>query len=81
MNFELWPLNPGPASVKLQRSNLAARTTDKAGVDINAFGNVKTWFDAISRRPAVVRTYEVGATIRLSNLTDAWRIALFRQSK
>ncbi len=49
--------------------------------DINAFPNLKRWFDAIASRPATVRAYEKGKEIsEAAVVTDESRKILFGQT-
>ncbi len=38
--------------------------------DLGAFANLKRWFDAMAKRPAVVRAYEVGASVNTAPVVD-----------
>jgi GST-like protein len=51
-------------------------------VDIDAFPNVKRWFDAIHARPATQRAYAIAERINQAPVvTDASRSVLFGQSR
>jgi GST-like protein len=54
------------------------RSHKNQGVDLDAYANVKRWFDVIAARPAVQRGLQVLADVRRPTPTDAkWRENLF----
>jgi len=53
------------------------RSWQNQGVDLDAFPNVKAWFEAIGNRPAVQRGVQVLADRRKPLLDDKAREALF----
>jgi len=54
------------------------RSSENQGVDMDAFPNVKRWFETIARRPAVARGLEVlSAKRRTGPMTEEERAVLF----
>lgn len=54
------------------------RSYEKQGQDLNDFPNVKSWFEHMSARPAVIRAYAKAATINSSSaVTEAGKSILF----
>jgi GSH-dependent disulfide-bond oxidoreductase len=56
------------------------RTHKAQEVDLDAFPNVKRWYDALHERPAVKRGLDLGKELRAPALTDEARKALFGQT-
>lgn len=53
----------------------------RQGIDLEAFPNVKRWFEAIAARPATIRAYEKGKAINTApTVTEAARKYLFGQT-
>ena len=53
----------------------------RQGIDLEAFPNVKRWFEAVAARPATIRAYRKGGTINTApTVTEAARKYLFGQT-
>ncbi len=57
------------------------RGSEKRGVDIGAYPNVKRWFDAINARPAVQRALQVLADVITAPIDDKQRDIMFGKSQ
>ncbi len=56
------------------------RSYEKQGQNLDNFPNVKSWFERISARPAVIKAYEKAETINSSaSVTEAGKAILFGQ--
>ena len=53
------------------------RGSEKRGVDINQYPNVKRWFDTIDARPAVKRALQVLADVHTAPIDDKQRDIMF----
>ena len=53
------------------------RGSEKRGVDINQYPNVKRWFDTIDARPAVKRALQVLADVHTAPIDDKQRDVMF----
>jgi GST-like protein len=53
------------------------RGSEKRGVDINQYPNVKRWFDTIDARPAVRRALQVLADVHTAPIDDKQRDIMF----
>ncbi|MDE1569426.1 glutathione binding-like protein [Aquabacter sp. P-9] len=57
------------------------RSHSRHGQNLDDFPNVKRWFEAISARPSVVKTYEIAASINtVPTVSEASRSLLFNQT-
>jgi GST-like protein len=53
----------------------------RQGIDLEAFPNVKRWFEAVAARPATIRAYQRGGTINTApTVSEAARKYLFGQT-
>ncbi len=53
----------------------------RQGIDLEAFPNVKRWFEVVAARPATIRAYEKGKAINTApTVTEAARKYLFGQT-
>jgi len=57
------------------------RGSDKRGVDIDAYPNVKRWFDTIDARPAVQRALQVLADVTTAPIDDKQRDVMFGKAQ
>ena len=57
------------------------RGSEKRGVNIDEYPNVKRWFDAIDARPAVKRALQVLADVHTAPIDDKQRDIMFGASQ
>ncbi|MBL4766076.1 MAG: glutathione S-transferase N-terminal domain-containing protein [Colwellia sp.] len=74
------PFIAGEYSIADMASYPWIRSYEKQSQDLNDFPNVKSWFERISARPAVIQAYAKAATINNSvAVTEAGKSILFGQ--